>query len=285
MSNLDKVKELRKISGAGFKDCNNALKETNGNIEKSIELLRVKGISKATKKMSRVANEGLISIFTNETSSSIIEINCETDFVAKNEDFIKFCKELSELNFLCKGNLDKINNSKMANNLTVKDNLVSLISKIGEKIIIRRAKFFDNNNGFNFFYVHSAIEKNIGKIISVVKLDGIIKGKNEEIGSKIAMHIAASNPLAIDREGIDKKIVDKEMEIIKAEIVNSGKPDDLAEKISKGKISKFLNDSSLLNQIWIMDPKKKVLDILKEYSANKEIKVIDFEKYKVGEGV
>ena len=99
------------------------------------------------------------------------------------------------------------------------------------------------------------------------------------------MHIAASNPLAIDREGIDKQIVDKEMEIIKAEIVNSGKPDDLAEKISKGKISKFLNDNSLLNQIWIMDPKKKVFDILKENSANKEIKVIDFEKYKVGEGV
>ena len=166
----------------------------------------------------------------------------------------------------------------MANNLTVKDNLVSLISKIGEKIIIRRAKFFDNNDGFNFFYVHSAIEKNIGKIISVVKLDGIAKGKNDEIGSKIAMHIAASNPLAIDREGIDKQIVDKEMEIIKAEIVNSGKPDDLAEKISKGKISKFLNDNSLFNQIWIMDPKKKVFDILKENSANKEIKVIDFLK-------
>ena len=118
-----------------------------------------------------------------------------------------------------------------------------------------------------------------------MKLDGIIKGKNEEIGTKIAMHIAASNPLAIDKSGINKTIVDKELEIIKAEIINSGKPTEIVEKISKGKISKFLNDNSLLNQIWIMDPKKKVSDILKENSADNEIKVLDFVKYKVGEGV
>ena len=124
----------------------------------------------------------------------------------------------------------------------------------------------------NFFYVHSAIEKNIGKIISMVKLDGIIKGKNDEIGSKIAMHIAASNPLAIDKDDIDKTIVDKELEIIKAEITNSGKPAEMAEKISKGKLSKFLNDNSLLNQLWIMDPKKKVSDILKENSSIKKLK-------------
>ena len=140
-------------------------------------------------------------------------------------------------------------------------------------------------SGSNFSYVHSAIEKNIGKIISVVKLEGIIKGQNEEIGSKIAMNIAASNPLAIDKDSIDKLIVEKELEIIKAEITNSGKPAEMAEKISKGKISKFLNDNSLLNQIWIMDSKKKVLDVLKENSLEKEIKVLDFVKYKVGEGV
>tara|TARA_B100000497_G_C7401326_1_gene254284 strand:- start:102 stop:623 length:522 start_codon:yes stop_codon:yes gene_type:complete len=173
----------------------------------------------------------------------------------------------------------------MDNGNLVKDNLVNLIAKIGEKITIRRVNFFENANGSNFFYVHSAVEKNIGKIISVVKLDGISKGKNDEVGVKIAMHIAASNPLAIDKEGIDKKIVDKELEIIKAEITNSGKPAEMAEKISKGKISKFLNDNSLLNQLWIMDPKKKVSDILKENSINKEIKVLDFVKYKVGEGV
>ena len=174
---------------------------------------------------------------------------------------------------------------KMSNGLLVKDNLVNLIAKIGEKITIRRAKFFDNSDGHNFSYVHSAIEKGIGKITSVVKLGGIIKDKNDSIGIKIAMHIAASNPLAIDKDKIDKIIVDKELEIIKAEITNSGKPQEMAEKISKGKISKFLNDNSLLNQIWIMDPKKKVSDILKDNSLEKPLKIKDFIRYKVGEGV
>ena len=133
--------------------------------------------------------------------------------------------------------------------------------------------------------MHSSVEKNIGKIISIVKLSGLTKGKNDEIGTKVAMHIAASNPLAIDKEGIEKSVVEKELEIIKAEITNSGKPAEVAEKISKGKISKFLNDNSLLNQVWIMDPKKKVSDILKENSSDKKIEVVDFIKYKVGEGV
>ena len=173
----------------------------------------------------------------------------------------------------------------MLDGVKVKDNLVNLIAKIGEKITIRRTNFFDNDKGDNFFYVHSAIEKNIGKIISIVKVEGIIKGKNDELGNKIAMHIAASNPLAIKAEEIDKKIVDKELEIIKAEIVNSGKPAEIVDKISKGKISKFLNDNSLLNQIWIMDPKKKVSDILRENSSGGKINILDFIKYKVGEGV
>ena len=282
---LDNIKKLREMTGVGFKDCKMALDETNGDIEKSIEFLRKKGIAKASKKMSRTASEGLALVKNDDDKISVIEINSETDFVAKNQDFIKFCKELSEINFSSKGVIEKINETKMANGTLVKDNLVNLIAKIGEKITIRRTDFFDNSTGLNFFYVHSAIEKNIGKIISVVKLEGIIKGKNDEIGTKIAMHIAASNPLAVDKDGIDKAIVDKELEIIKAETINSGKPAEMAEKISKGKISKFLNDNSLLNQLWIMDPKKKVLDILKENSLEKEIKVLDFVKYKVGEGV
>ena len=173
----------------------------------------------------------------------------------------------------------------MKNGILVKDNLVNLIAKIGEKITIRRANFFDNSAGLNFSYVHSAIEKGIGKIISVVKLDGVSSEKNNDIGPKIAMHIAALNPLALDKDDINKAIIDKEMEIIKAEIVNSGKPADMAEKISKGKISKFLNDNSLLNQLWIMDPKKKVSDVLKENSSDKQLKILDFVRYKVGEGI
>ena len=288
MSNKDllgNIKKLRELTGVGFKDCKVALDESNGDVEKSIEFLRKKGIAKASKKMSRTASEGLTLVKENNGEISLIEINSETDFVAKNQDFIKFCKELSEINFNVKGDLGKLNDSQMTNGELVKNNLVSLIAKIGEKITIRRANFFDKSNGMNFYYVHSALEDGIGKIISLVKLDGIVNNKNDDIGNKIAMHIAASNPLSIDKDGIDKKTVDKELEIIKEEIINSGKPAEMADKISKGKITKFLNDNSLLNQIWIMDPKKKVSDILNENSLDKPLKILDFIRYKVGEGV
>ena len=279
---FNNIKKLRELTGVGFKDCKLALDENNGDIDKSIEFLRKKGIAKASKKMSRTASEGLVLAKKENEEIAVIEINSETDFVAKNKDFINFCKELSNINFLSKGKLDELQNAKMKNNLQVKDNLVNLIAKIGEKITIRRAAFFDNSSGKNYHYVHSAIDNNIGKIISVVKLEGV---DNDDLGNKLAMHIAASNPLAIDKNQIQKSIVDKELEIIKAEILNSGKPKEMVEKISQGKIAKFLNDNSLLNQIWIMDPKKKVSDILKENSKNKSIKILDFVKYKVGEGV
>ena len=282
---LNNIKKLRELTGVGFKDCKIALDDSNGNIEKSIEFLRKKGIAKASKKMSRTASDGLVLVTEKENKVSIVEINSETDFVAKNKEFINFCKELSEINFSTFGNLNKLNDVKMSNGTSVKDNLVALIAKIGEKITIRRVDFFDNNKGSNFFYVHSAIEKNIGKIISVVKLDGIVKGKNDDIGNKIAMHITASNPLAIDKTDIKKEIIEKELEIIKAEISNSDKPSDMVDKISKGKITKFINDNTLLNQIWIMDPKKKVSDILKENKIENEIKILNFVRYKVGEGI
>jgi len=172
----------------------------------------------------------------------------------------------------------------MSNSLSVKDNLVNFIAKIGEKITIRRTDFLDDKNGKNYFYVHSAIEKNIGKIISIIKLVGVNE-KNNSIGQKIAMHVTASSPLALNKDGIDKKIVDKESEIIKEEIKNSGKTDEIAEKITKGKINKFLNDNSLLNQIWIMDSKKTVETILKENSTEQELKISKFVRYKVGEGI
>ena len=285
MSDIEKVKKLREATGAGFKDCNIAIKESQGDLEKAVEILRVKGISKASKKMSRDAKEGVVVVSGNDTKTSIIEVNCETDFVAKNDDFITFVKELSELNNEKNSNVEELKAAKMKNGQTVDDSLVALIAKIGEKITIRRANFFNNDNGKNFYYVHSSTEKNIGKIISIVKLSGLEKNKNEDLGAKIAMHIAASNPLAIDKEGIKKEIINKELEIIKAEITNSGKPKEMVEKISQGKISKFINDNTLLNQIWIMDPKKKVLDILQENKTEKNIEILDFIRYKVGEGV
>jgi elongation factor Ts len=282
---LENIKKLRELTGVGFKDCKLAIDENKGDLEKSIEFLRKKGIAKASKKMSRTASEGLALIKEKDGEVSIVEINSETDFVAKNKDFISFCNEVSEINFKNKGNLDKLNLSNMKNKVTVKDNLVDLISKIGEKITVRRTKYFDKNNGNNFYYVHNAVEKNVGKIISVVKLSNIVKGKNEDIGNKLAMHIAASSPLAIDKKNLKKEILDKELEIIKAELINSGKKQEMIEKISLGKLNKFISDNTLLNQAWIMDPKMKVSDILKKNSTESEIKILDFVRYKVGEGI
>tara|TARA_X000001036_G_scaffold218847_1_gene204793 strand:- start:1383 stop:2228 length:846 start_codon:yes stop_codon:yes gene_type:complete len=281
MSNKDlltNIKKLRELTGVGFKDCKLAIDENNGDIEKSIEFLRKKGIAKASKKMNRTASEGLVLVNNKDNEVSIIEINSETDFVAKNKDFISFCKEISDICFNQKGVLEKINSSKMKNDISVKDNLIDLISKIGEKITIRRSQFFDKKNGQNFTYVHSAIEKNIGKIASIVKLNGE-KKDDLDTGNKLAMHIAASNPLSLDKNSLDKDVLNKELEIIKAELLNSGKKPEMIEKISQGKLNKFISDNTLLNQEWIMDPKSKVSDVLKGY------KIIDFIRYKVGEGV
>ncbi|MAV55916.1 MAG: translation elongation factor Ts [Candidatus Pelagibacter sp.] len=281
---LENIKKLREITGVGFSDCKNAISENNGDIEKSIEYLRKKGIAKASKKMSRVAADGLVLLNENNGCISAIEINSETDFVAKNKEFISFCKEISELNFKNKSNLDLLKKSQMNNKKTVDENLISLITKIGEKITIRRSKFFDSN-GLNFSYVHNSLEKNIGKVISVVQIE---KGNQQElndIGTKLAMHIAAQAPIAIDESGIEKEVINKELEIIKEELKNSGKKTDIIEKIANGKIKKFISDNTLLNQVWIMDTKMKVNDVLKKYSKNNQIKILDFARFKVGEGI
>ena len=275
---IESVKKLREITGVGFKDCKAAIDETGGDIEKSIELLRKKGIAKASNKMSRTAAEGLCLLKEKNGEVALIEINSETDFVAKNKDFILFCKEVSEINFDNKGDLAKVNQAKMKNNLSVETSLTDLIAKIGEKITIRRAAFFDKSSGVNSYYIHGALEDNIGKIISLIKTSS---NDENNTGKKVAMHISAMSPLALNDKGLDKAIVDKEMEIIKAELANSGKPADMIDKIAKGKLNKFVSDNTLLNQIWIMDPKKKVSDILKE----NKIEVLDFVRFKVGEGV
>ena len=276
---LDNIKKLRDITGVGFADCKLAIVENNGDIEKSVEYLRKKGIAKASKKMSRVAAEGLVLINKKEENLSVIEINSETDFVAKNNEFISFCKEISEINLKVQSNLKSLNSSKMSNGKNVEENLINLISKIGEKITIRRAKYF-NNKGKNFSYIHNSLEKNIGKVAAIIQLSNNSKKDLTELGNKLAMHVAAQSPLAVDETDIKKETLDKELEIIKEELKNSGKKENMIDKISQGKLNKFISDNTLLNQIWIMDTKKKVKDIL-----GKEIKVVDFVRFKVGEGI
>jgi len=283
---LEKVKQLREITGVGFKDCKNAIDETQGNIEKSIELLRKKGIAKASKRMERVASEGLVCISEKDNKFSIIEINSETDFVAKNEEFIKFGEEVSELALKNFGILEDILKSEMKNKKKVNDNLITLISKIGEKITIRRSSYLGKDKTVNFSYVHTAFKKNVGKLGVLLSLE-TAKPKEEvlSLGKQLAMHIAASTPTAIDKENLDKKILEKEKEIIIAELKNSGKDNKIVDKIAMGKINKFISDNTLLNQDWIMDPKKKVKDVIKEIGGNDEIKVNNFVRFKVGEGV
>ena len=283
MSDIEKIKQLRQSTGAGFKDCNAAIQESKGDLDKAAEILRIKGISKASKKMSREAKEGVIAVSGDEKKISLIEVNCETDFVAKNENFINFVKELSELNNYYDSNLEKLKKSKMKNSTTVSENLISLIAKIGEKITIGRVKTFNHDGSKNFNYLHTVVKDNLSKLAVVVSLETKNSSDNLKIfGKQLSMHIAALNPLALEANDINKEILDKEKSLISEELKNTGKPDEIIKKISIGKINKFKEDNALLTQSWVMEPKKKVKDILKELSIN-DLKIKDFYRLKIGE--
>ena len=283
MSDIEKVKRLREATGAGFKDCNLAIKESSGDLDKAVEILRVKGISKASKKMSRDAKEGVVAVSGDEKKTSIIEVNCETDFVAKNDDFINFVKELSELNNEKNSNIEDLKKCKMKNGTTVEETLVALIAKIGEKITIGKAKTISDSSSTNFKYLHTVVKDNLAKLAVVVSLE--TKDNSDTVknfGKQLSMHIAASNPLALESNLIDKSIIDKEQELVTEELKNSGKPDEIAKKISLGKMNKFKEENSLLTQAWVMEPKKKVQDVLKELSIN-DLKIKEFTRIKIGE--
>ena len=283
MSDIEKVKKLREATGAGFKDCNLAIKESKGDLNKAVEILRVKGISKASKKMSREAREGVVALSGDEKKMSIIEVNCETDFVAKNDDFINFVKELSELNNEKNSNIDELKKTNMKNDKSVEDNLIALIAKIGEKITIGKTKTISNLSSTNYKYLHTVVKDNLAKLAVVVSLE--TKDNSDIVrnfGKQLSMHIAASNPLALESDMIDKSIIDKEEELVKEELKNLGKPDEIAKKISLGKMNKFREENALLTQAWVMEPKKKVKDVLKELSIN-DLKIKEFSRIKIGE--
>ena len=283
MSDIEKVKKLREATGAGFKDCNLAIKESGGDLDKAVEILRVKGISKASKKMSRDAKEGVVAVSGDEKKTSIIEVNCETDFVAKNENFVNFVKELSELNNEKDSDVEELKKTKMKNGVTVEENLVALIAKIGEKITIGKTKTISNSTSTNYQYLHTVVKDNLAKLAVVVSLE--TKENSDVIknfGKQLSMHIAASNPLALESSLIDKSIIDKEQELVTEELKNSGKPEDIAKKISLGKMNKFKEENALLTQAWVMEPKKKVQEVIKDLSIA-DLKIKEFYRIKIGE--
>src|SRR6056300_872482 len=283
MSDIEKVKKLRELTGAGFKDCNLAIKESYVDIVKAIEILRVKGISKASKKMSRDAKEGVIAVTENDKQISLIEVNCETDFVAKNDDFVNFVKELSDLSNNVNYNVDNLKKSKMANGQSVEENLVALIAKIGEKITIGKTKTLSNEGTVKSKYLHTIVKDNLAKLAVAVSLETTNNSDDvKNFGKQLSMHIAASSPLALDKDSIDQSIIDKEQELVTEELKNSGKPEEIAKKISLGKMSKFKEENALLSQAWVMEPKKKVQDIIKELSIP-DLRIKEFVRFKIGE--
>jgi len=283
MSDLDKIKQLRQSTGVGFKDCNAAIKESGGDLNKAVEILRIKGISKASKKMSRDAKEGVVALSGDQNKTSVIEVNCETDFVAKNEDFINFVKELSAINNSVSSDIDKLKKSLMKNKKTVEENLVSMIGKIGEKITLGRSKTMNHENSKNYFYLHTVVKDNLSKIAVITSIN--TKENSEKIdlfGKQLSMHIAASNPISVNSNEIKQEILDKEQELVTEELKNSGKSEDIAKKISSGKMNKFKEDNSLMTQQWVMEPKKKVKNIVEELGF-KDLKIVDFYRIKIGD--
>ena len=285
--NLAKVKELRELTGAGIQDCKTALSENNYDIEKSIEYLRKKGITKAAKKSSRDAAEGLAVIASTNSKACILEVNSETDFVAKNKEFINFCSEISKIALSNNFNLESLLNAKINNSL-IKDELVNLIAKIGENIKIRRIGYLENLNGIVANYIHNQQNENMGKIGVIISID--CQNKNKEVlefSRKICMHIAALSPMSLGEKDLSLDFINKEKEILKEELKNQGKKDDMIDKILVGKLKKVISDNTLMGQKWIHNQditvEQAVIDFGKEIKQNLIIK--SFIKYKVGEGI
>jgi elongation factor Ts len=283
------VKELRDKTGAGMMDCKNALVETNGNIEESVDWLRKKGISGAEKKSARTAADGVVTVSVSENAAALVEINSETDFVSRNPDFQKFAKNVSSIALNSGSNLDELKNAKyLDSGKTVKDALTDLIGLIGENIVIRRTVLFNSSTNILSSYIHGQIDEGLGKIgvILSIESNGDV-AKIKELGKKLAMHIAASKPVAISSKDVDPSIIDRERKILIEQAKDSGKPDNIIEKMVEGRISKFFSEITLLDQTWVMDGESKVSKVIenieKEISCNIVIK--DFKYFILGEGI
>ena len=284
MSVLEKVKELREVTGAGMQDCKNALKENNNDIDKSVEYLRKKGVLKASKKSSRDAAEGLIIIGENQNNFTLTEINTETDFVAKNNEFIEFCSKVSEVS-LNANSLDELQNQKL-NDSTIEESIVNLISKIGENIKLRRFENINKDGQKISYYIHNKSSDLTGKIVSALKYKSN-KDESKSFANNICMHIAAMSPMALDEKNLDKNFLESEKKIIEEQLSKEGKKPEIIEKIMTGKLNKVISENTLLGQSWVVDQditvKKAIDKFNKDNSDNFEI--ISYYKFKVGEGV
>ena len=268
------VKELREKSGAGMMDAKKALLETNGDLEAAQDWLRTKGLLKAEKKSSRVAADGLVGVRVHENEGMMIELNSETDFVATNKEFTDLVDLILDEGF---GITDKdklLNKSVSGKN--IQEIINNKIATIGENISLRRVISIKGSNIYS--YLHNSVSKDCGKIGVLVSLEG---NKDDDFGKKLAMHIAATSPLAMSESDLDADLVDREKKIISEQLISEGKPADIAEKILSGKLKKFYEENTLLNQKFVMDPDSSIKHVLEK---NNQV-LINFVRFKVGEGI
>ena len=279
MSDLNLIKELREKTGAGFLDCKNALKESNNDINLSIDSLRKKGLAKANKKSSREAKEGAVGFFRNENMSVILKINSETDFSAKSDIFLDFVDYLGDLAIKTNDHnldLEKFMNYSH-NDKTVSDVITEMIAKIGENIIINDLKIIENKQLNLNYYIHNPYRKNIGKIVSSVFYESDEENTTIQNFSKnLCMHIAASKPEAMDIEQLPSNIVDNEKKIQKEMIKDSGKPSNVMDKILEGKMKKFYSEVTLLNQSFVIDPDKTIKEAIKDFNSSNKFVLKDY---------
>ena len=284
MSVLEKVKELREITGAGMQDCKNALKENDNDIEKSIDYLRKRGVLKAAKKSSRDAAEGLVIIGKDENCITLTEINTETDFVAKNKEFLDFCINLSKISTSA-NSLEELNNLEL-NGDKVSDSIVNLVAKIGENIKLRRFSNILKEDGSLAFYIHNKSNDVSGKIAAVLKY----KSKNDSsttLATNICMHIAAMSPLALGKNDLDQSFIENEKKIIDEQTDKKGKKPEILDKIISGKLNKVISENTLLGQNFVIDQDLTVKKAIDQHNSQNSdnFEIISFIKFKVGEGI
>ncbi|MCJ8189802.1 translation elongation factor Ts [Sphingomicrobium aestuariivivum] len=282
------VKELRDRTNAGMMDCKKALAETNGDMEAAVDWLRTKGLAAAAKKSGRTAAEGLVGVAVDGTKGAVIEVNSETDFVAKNETFQAFVKDVAELALGAEGDIEAVKGMTYPGGGTVEEKLTGNIATIGENQSLRRTATVSVPQGAVVSYVHNAAAPGLGKIGVLVALESAADTATlEGLGKQIAMHIAAANPLALTADDLDPEMIAREREIAKAKAMESGKPENIAEKMVEGSIKKFAKENALLSQVFVMDNKTPIADVVAAAGkeAGNEIKLVAFERFQLGEGI